>query len=105
MPLLAGIFCGVVFPLDAWIIVLKISIYTIIVVFFLLNIFYTQLKIYRKPWLGSLLIHLFLLFCGILFAEQNKEINQKNHFSRQKADALLVTINQEPKKNRQSVAF
>ncbi|RYE33184.1 MAG: ComEC family competence protein [Sphingobacteriaceae bacterium] len=105
MPLLAGIFCGVVFPFDSWITPLQISIYSITIIFFLLNIFYARLKIYRKPWIGSLLIHLFLLFCGILFAGQNKEINQNNHFSRQKAEALMVTINQEPKQNGNLIRF
>ncbi len=105
MPLLSGIFCGVVFPFAAWITLLKLIIYTTASGFFLLNIFYARLKIYRTPWLGSMFIHLFLLFCGILIAEQNKEINQENHFSRKKADALLVTINQEPKKNGNLIRF
>ncbi|MGI4751372.1 MAG: ComEC/Rec2 family competence protein [Janthinobacterium lividum] len=97
MPLLAGIFLGVILPFDELIQVLTISIYSIAFIFFLLNFCYARWKIYRKPWIGSILIHIFLLFSGILFAEKNKEINQKDHFSKQQSDVLLVTIIQEPK--------
>ncbi|WP_419800693.1 ComEC/Rec2 family competence protein [Mucilaginibacter sp.] len=105
MPLLAGIFLGVVFPFDGLLIALKIIIYANVLVFFLLNLTYQKWKIYRKPWLGSVIIHVFLFCCGILFAEQNKEINQNNHFSKQKADALLLIIKQEPRQNGDLLRF
>ena len=105
MPLLAGIFLGVVFPFDGLLIALKIIMYANVLFFFLLNLTYQKWKIYRKPWLGSGIIHVFLFCCGILFAEQNKEINQNNHFSKQKADALLLIINQEPKQNGDLLRF
>lgn len=105
MPLLAGIFLGVVLPFDALLQVLTISIYTIAFIFFTLNLYYARWKIYRKPWLGSVLIHVFLLLSGTLFAEKNKEINQKNHFSKQRSDALLVTIIQEPKQSGNLLRF
>lgn len=105
MPLLAGIFLGVVFPFDNLIQALSISIYTIAFVFLMLNFGYAKWKIYRKPWFGSVLIHVFLLLSGILFAEQNKEINQKDHFSKQKSDALLITIIQEPKQTGSLLRF
>ncbi len=105
MPLLAGIFLGVIFSFDGLLQALSISIYTIAFIFFMLNFCYAGWKIYRKPWLGSVLIHVFLLLSGILFAEQNKEINQKDHFSKQQSDALLVTIIQEPKQTGNLLRF
>ncbi|MGI4727445.1 MAG: ComEC/Rec2 family competence protein [Janthinobacterium lividum] len=105
MPLLAGIFLGVILPFGQMVLILKIIVYITASFFLILNFGYAKWKIYHKPWLGSLIIHLFLLFCGILFAEQNKEINQRNHFSKQKADALLLTINQEPKQTGNLIRF
>ena len=105
MPFLAGIFLGVVFPFSGWILFLTSSIYVIALVFTLLNFSYAKWKIYRKPWTGGALIHIFLLLSGILFTENNKEVNQQNHFSKQKADALLVRIVQEPKQTNHIVRF
>ncbi|RYE24556.1 MAG: ComEC family competence protein, partial [Sphingobacteriaceae bacterium] len=105
IPFLTGIFCGVLFSFESFQIALSISIYIIAVTFFISNYTYARWKIYRKPWLGSVLIHLFLLLSGILFAENNKEINRKDHFSKQKAEALLILINQEPKQTGNLLRF
>ncbi|MVN21958.1 ComEC/Rec2 family competence protein [Mucilaginibacter arboris] len=105
MPLLSGIFLGVIFPFDSWFFCLTISIYAIALLFATLNFGYARLKIYRKPWIGGILVHILLLLAGILFAERNKEINQQNHFSKQKSNALLIRIIQEPKQTGNLVHF
>lgn len=105
MPLLSGIFLGVVFSFESLMLLLTISIYTIAFLFAFLNFGYANWRIYRKPWIGGILIYVFLLLLGILFAEKNKEINQQDHFSKQKSDALLVRIIQEPKQTSNILRF
>ncbi len=103
MPLLTGIFLGIVFPFNS--VFLSILICVLILIFASLNIGFTRWEIYRNPWIGGAIIHSFLLFTGILFAGRYQEINHRSHFSKQKADALLVQIIQEPRQTGNIVRF
>lgn len=105
MPLLAGIFWGVSFSFVGLLLFLKVSIYTITLTFVLLNFNFSNWNVYKKPWLGGFLIYILIFFFGIVFTEQYKEINQHNHFSKQKADVLLIRIIQEPKQTGLIVRF
>ncbi|MGI4021023.1 MAG: ComEC/Rec2 family competence protein [Janthinobacterium lividum] len=105
MPLLSGIFFGVIFSFGSILLLITISVYTIVCIFILLNFGFSKLGIYRKSWIGGILIHLFLVLLGILSAEKSKEINQQNHFSKQKSSALLVRIIQEPKQTGSLLRF
>lgn len=105
MPLLSGIFLGVVFSFDSLMLLLPTCIFTIVFTFCILNWKYANLKIYRNPWIGGILINLLLFLVGIFVAEKNKETNNPNHFSKQKATALLVTIIQEPRQTGNIVRF
>ena len=105
MPLLSGIFLGVVFSFGNILPILQTCIFTIVFTFCILNWKYADWKIYRKPWIGGILIHLFLFLLGIFLAEKNKEINNSNHFSKQKATSLIVTIIQEPKQTGNLIRF
>ncbi len=105
LPLLTGIFLGVVFSFSGWILLLAILIFVLTLIFAALNFNYTSWEIYRKPWIGGTLIHVFLLLLGILLTERSKEINAINHFSKQKADALIVRVVQEPKQTGNLVHF
>lgn len=105
IPLLSGIFLGVVFSFGSILLLITISVYTIVCIFALLNFRFSKLEIYRKPWIGGITIHLFLLLLGILFTEKSKEINRQNHFSKLQSNALLVRIIQEPKQTNNLLRF
>ena len=105
MPLLSGIFLGVVFSFGSFLPFLLSAIITIAFTFCILNWKFTDWKIYRKAWIGGVLIYLLLFLIGIFVAEKNKEINNSNHFSKQRATSLLVTIIQEPKQTGNIVRF
>ncbi|MEX8547029.1 MAG: ComEC/Rec2 family competence protein [Mucilaginibacter sp.] len=105
MHLLSGIFLSVVFSFGNILPLLLTCIFTISFIFCILNWKYADWKIYRKAWIGGILIYLFLFLLGIFLAEKNKEINNSNHFSKQKATSLLVTIIQEPKQTGNVVRF
>lgn len=105
LPLSTGIFLAIVFSFSNWILLLAILICVLTVAFAALNFNYSSWGVYRKPWIGGTLIQIFLLILGILVTENYKEINASNHFSKQKADALIVQIIQEPKQTGTFVRF
>ncbi len=105
MPLLTGIFLGVLFSFSGLMLLPEIGIFIITILFACLNLKYAGWGIYRKPWVGGVLIHLFLLLLGIFVAERSKEINAKDHFSKQRSDALLVRITREPKQTGNILRF
>ena len=105
MPLLSGIFLGVLFSFGNVLPFLLNAIFIIAFAFCILNWKYADWKIYRKAWIGGVLIYSFLFLLGIFSAEKNKEINIRNHFSKQKATSLIVTIVQEPKQTGNIVRF
>lgn len=105
MPLLSGIFLGVIFSFAISQPILGCFIFTITVLFASLNFGYLKWNIYQKPWLGGLLFHILLLILGVFITERSKEINAGNHFSKQKPDALIVQIVQEPKQTGNIVRF
>ncbi|MDP9081544.1 MAG: ComEC family competence protein [Bacteroidota bacterium] len=64
--------------------------------FIALNVTYSKLKLYKSQWIGGLLIAAILFTSGYIRVIQNKETNNKDHFSRAKAQQLVVKINNEP---------
>jgi competence protein ComEC len=61
-----------------------------------LNLCYNQFKLYRSPWLGGLLMHVVLLCSGWLCVQLNNELRHTNHFSKIKANYLIVKVVTEP---------
>jgi competence protein ComEC len=66
-------------------------------IFILLNITYKRFNIYKFKWLGGVLMHNLLLLLGWVVVYNYNELNNKDHFSKKKADFLIVKINNEPK--------
>lgn len=61
-----------------------------------LNLCYNQFKLHRHPWLGGLLMHVVLLCSGWLCVQLNNELRNTNHFSKLKANYLIVKVTTEP---------
>jgi competence protein ComEC len=96
LPFLSGISIGLNFSSGTYLIPLVAGFATLLILFLLLNFYYTRFKIYKKRWLGGTIIHLLLLLAGWIAAINNNELNSPRHFSKLPAQRLLVRINNEP---------
>ncbi len=65
-------------------------------VFIILNIAYRRLHLYKYQWVGGALMHLLLFLFGCISAINHREVNQKDHFSKAKAQYLGIRIGNEP---------
>ncbi|RKD14333.1 hypothetical protein BCY91_07555 [Pelobium manganitolerans] len=66
---------------------------------------YKKAKLYlKRPFTGAL-IYSTVFFAGISISNQRKEIYHEQHFSRLKAEKLVVLINEKPKINKNYVSF
>jgi len=61
-----------------------------------LNLCYNQFKVHQYSWLGGLLMHVVLLCSGWLCIQLNNELRNPNHFSKLKANYLIVKVISEP---------
>ncbi|TWI98125.1 uncharacterized protein DUF4131 [Mucilaginibacter frigoritolerans] len=68
----------------------------LIAAFILLNFNYNRFKLYKKRWLGGILITTILFVFGWLLVINYKELNNKDHFSKAPSQYLLIKINNEP---------
>jgi competence protein ComEC len=96
LPFLCGIVCGFNFFLNintGWLIVVFFSFCT---VFILLNSGYKPLRLYKATWAGGLLITLILFLSGWIRVINYSELNSPDHFSKSRAEYLVVKINNEP---------
>ncbi|CAM3648069.1 ComEC/Rec2 family competence protein [Mucilaginibacter galii] len=64
--------------------------------FIVLNICYNKFNVQRYSWLGGALMHIILLCSGWLCAQLNNELPNADHFSKLKADYLIVKVITEP---------
>lgn len=96
LPFLLGIGLGIDLFAGANTTWLMIAFIALCVVFIILNLTYTQLKLYKTRWIGGSLITVILFLLGWLSVTQYKELNKKDHFSKVKSQYLVVKINSEP---------
>jgi competence protein ComEC len=97
IPFAAGIWLGVSHSWYNNIWGLYVASGLLLLVFILLNNYYKKFQLYKKQWLGGLLIGILLFLFGIIQAENCKEINHQDHFSLYPSDQLIICVNQEPK--------
>ncbi|MBS7563072.1 ComEC family competence protein [Mucilaginibacter sp. Bleaf8] len=101
LPFIAGIVLGLYFHNEGVASFLTYGFICSATVSISLYFLYNKLKIYRFPTLGGWLLHVTLALAGWLCLVQNIQINRANHFSKQKADYLLVKVSSEPKQSKQ----
>ena len=105
LPFLAGIGLSIYFPSASFILFIEIAFYSIVVAFIVLNLAYKRLRLYKFKWIGGVLIHAILLLLGWVVTINYNELNYKNHFSKIKADYLIVKISNEPKLSGDMLRF
>ena len=105
IPFVFGIGFGInLFPATkAFWILIPASIFAFL--FFLLNVYYVRLELYKRQWLGGILVCLILFLFGWFSLLQYREINHKSHFSNNAAEYLLVKINNEPIVKNKLISF
>jgi competence protein ComEC len=96
MPLVAGIISALRSNQTFWVFPAAITLATGVILFIGLNIFYNRLRVDRLAWTGGVIILLILFCIGCLSAYRSNELNNTNHFSKLKADYLIVKIVSEP---------
>jgi len=105
LPFLLGASIGIDFNSGIYLMPLAIGFTSLLLVFLLLNFYYTSFKVYKKRWLGGTIIHLLLLCAGWIAAINNNELNNTSHFSKLPAQKLLVRINNEPQLKNGLIRF
>lgn len=93
---IAGISISIIYnlhPAPFWI-YLWITIFITII---FLSIFYKENKLYLHSYFSGVLIYMLLFLSGIILCNQNKEIDQTHHFSKQKSDQLMAYLIEEPR--------
>ncbi|SHM17924.1 competence protein ComEC [Mucilaginibacter sp. OK098] len=96
LPFILGIGLAINLPAAANINWLVISFFFISLIFITLNFIYARLKLYKFRWTGGILITLILFLSGYISVIKNNELNNKYHFSKARAQYLIVKINNEP---------
>jgi competence protein ComEC len=64
--------------------------------FVLLNLTYSRFKLYKWRWLGGSIITVLLFVLGWICVIQYNELSKVNHFSKTRAQYLVVKISNEP---------
>jgi competence protein ComEC len=96
MPLMASIIAALHSNQLLWVTPVTVAFCISILLFIGLNLFYNQLRVQRFAWLGGVIMSMILLCTGWLIAYRCNELNNTNHFSKLKADFLIVKITNEP---------
>ncbi|WP_431198666.1 ComEC/Rec2 family competence protein [Mucilaginibacter sp. P25] len=96
IPFLLGISVGINLRSAAYLMPLAIGFASLLILFLLLNFYYSRFKVYKRRWLGGIIIHLLLFLAGWIAVMNNNELNNSGHFSKLPAQRLLVRINNEP---------
>ncbi|MBD1386860.1 ComEC family competence protein [Mucilaginibacter rigui] len=104
LPFLAGISCGFFYP------GINTSFNLIVLValsllFTGLNLWYTPLNVYKKRWLGGMLIFPIVFLLGLFITVRNNELNNLDHFSKSPSQQLVAIITSEPKIKDDLVRF
>jgi competence protein ComEC len=105
LPFLAGILLALSFPFGGAQTTIAVSFFTLLAGFIALNLLYTKTGLYRKPWIGAVLMHVLLVLCGLLCAVNYDSRNHANYFEHQPAEMLLVKVNSEPQLKQQFLRF
>jgi len=105
LPFITGLGFAVIFPCTGYLVYLVSGFYVVLSVFVFTNLFYKRLNIYKARWIGGALVHILLLLAGMISVEMHREINSDIHFSKHKADILVVKISSEPKLNEKIARF
>ncbi|WPU92598.1 hypothetical protein SNE25_25060 [Mucilaginibacter sabulilitoris] len=82
MPYLLGIAVGISFISAVYLPVLSGLFIGLSFVFITLNLNYRRLGLYKRRWLGGLLIGIIVFTAGWLSVISYNEINHRDHFSR-----------------------
>lgn len=96
MPYLLGIAVGISFISAVYLPVLSGLFIGLSFVFITLNLNYRRLGLYKRRWLGGLLIGIIVFTAGWLSVISYNEVNHRDHFSRLPAQYISVRINNEP---------
>ncbi|HWD87287.1 MAG TPA: ComEC/Rec2 family competence protein [Mucilaginibacter sp.] len=96
IPFILGIAFGLNFAPAANAIFLFVLLCILITVFLFLNLVYRRFNIYKRRWLGGILIHCILFTGGWLALTGYVDLNKNDHFSKIPAKYLLVKISNEP---------
>ena len=96
LPFLAGIAIGVSFPSIEYLQLLIIGFIVVGLFFVGLCVGYNKLGLYKIKWLGGVLLHVVLLLAGWILVIGHNELNNTDHFSKDKSQYLVVKINNEP---------
>jgi competence protein ComEC len=105
LPFILGISVGISFNSGIYLMPLAVGFAGLLILFLLLNFYYTRLKVYKKRWLGGTIIHLLLFFAGWIATVNNNELNDAGHFPNQPVQRLLVRINNEPQVKNGLIRF
>ncbi len=96
LPFLLGIGLGINLLSGADIGWLRVGLFALSITFIVLNLNYSRFKLYKLRWLGGSLITIILFLFGWTLGIQHNELNNSDHFSKTKAQYLVVKINKEP---------
>lgn len=96
IPFLAGIALALTFNLSAYTYLLFALFGGLLISFVLLHTLYAQLKLYKKAWVGGMLIHVLLLLAGICITINHDSRNVADYFANKPTDVLKVKVNNEP---------
>jgi len=105
LPFIAGVELGLNFSGGIDLTWLSITLFITTFTFIILNIFYRRFDLYRKRWLGGVLIAPILLLAGWICAISCIELNNSHHFSKIPAQCLVVRVNSEPTLKNGTVRF
>jgi competence protein ComEC len=84
---------------------LQISILSLFILLFIINYLYTSLKVYHHKEFLAALIYLFFFLTGILCFQHQNEENSRDHFSRNNAKYISITIADEPQQKGGMLRF
>lgn len=96
LPFLLGIWLGLSFSSANYFLWTIIPISFLALAFFVLNLAYTTLGLYKLRWIGGILINLILFLTGWFCVIENNQLNLPSHFSKHPSQQLIARINSEP---------
>jgi competence protein ComEC len=96
LPFLLGIALGLNFSSANFLLWVTAPLLLFTVTFIILNITYSQLGLYKARWIGGSLITVILFLTGWFSVIRYNDLNSDTHFSKTKAQQLVVRINNEP---------
>ncbi|MGV3685684.1 MAG: ComEC/Rec2 family competence protein [Daejeonella sp.] len=105
IPLITGIFLGYTCMQDATRDAAIVLALVSLLAFSFLIVSYKRLSLYRCRWLVGSLLHVFIFLGGYWLTVSFSEKFDDTHYSRQKAEALLVVVKSEPRSSGHILRF